>query len=563
LPGRLQPGSETDMNIIVLFDYPYSPTTPNGDAKMYEITSSGVNKIADMGAKNMGSWTTLRNFIQYCKTNYPAYHYSLNLVDHGRGYAGFCYDYHATHPYWEYALGDCLEVNEVELALSIEGGVDVLFLDTCSGGSFEVAWQMYGEADYMVAGETTQGYVALCHFVDIYSQLSYDTSSTPIELAQIGFNSAKVINYYSPVLDPGSNMVDSWGSVTLYSLNRFESFTGGPSFKPLFNELTTELIYEIMANKTTAFELFSNIRGNLTTSGLSSHALMVDLYNFLEVILDYTGQFNNTNIVTKADQVKSLLEPGPGQIIHDNWVYSETYLPNIHGFSICFPDSLDLYQGYLYPNFYEELDISTETFWDDFIFSLFPHNYTNFLKPPYFEWYEFYLNLIDPVVALHVNLYLWDEMYHVGLRDTLDFGMGIEIEVDGAQFMDDLLFGNSYIRIPVTSFQVTPKKGLEDGVTMQVIVNATGSPTATQLVNLTVKHVKGNEVLWQANQVTDFEVGQIIECNVTTDDEITDFVKTDVTPTKRFGLEPVVTIITISTSLVLLLVFDRRRRKYK
>jgi len=130
LPGRLQPGSETDMNIIVLFDYPYSPTTPNGDAKMYEITSSGVNKIADMGAKNMGSWTTLRNFIQYCKTNYPAYHYSLNLVDHGRGYAGFCYDYHATHPYWEYALGDCLEVYEVELALSIEGGVDVLFLDT-------------------------------------------------------------------------------------------------------------------------------------------------------------------------------------------------------------------------------------------------------------------------------------------------------------------------------------------------------------------------------------------------------------------------------------------------
>ncbi|MGC9780786.1 MAG: hypothetical protein HZR80_16205 [Candidatus Heimdallarchaeota archaeon] len=337
LPSRLQTDSETDMNIIVLFDYPYTQANPFGDAEIYEVTSSEVNKVADLGAKNMSSWTVLRDFISYCKTNYPAYHYSINLVDHGHGYAGFCYDYHASHPYWDYALGDCLEVSELELALSLEGGVDVLFLDTCSGGSFEVAWQLYEEVDYMVAGETVQGYVALCHFVDIYSQLSHDTSSTPIKLAQIGFNSAKFINYYSLVLDPTHNNVDSWGSVTMYSLNRFESFTGGPSFKPLFEELTTELSYELMINKTTAFELFSNIKGNLTTSGLSSNSLMVDLYNFLEVVIDFTGQFNNTNIETKVVQVKNLLEPGPGYIIHDNWVYSETALPDIHGFSICFP----------------------------------------------------------------------------------------------------------------------------------------------------------------------------------------------------------------------------------
>ena len=558
LPALLYPGSETSMNIIVLFDYPYSEAKPSGDAKIYEVTHSGVTKVADWGVKNMGSYYTLRDFVSYCKTNYPANHYSLNLVDHGRGYAGFCYDYHAPHPYWEYALGDCLTVSELEAALSTPNEIDVLFLDTCSGGSFEVAWQLFPEVDYIVAGETMQGYSALCHFVDIYQYLSHDTSYTPLELAEIGAYSAKTINYCSPVLDPSYHNVDSWSTVSLYSVNRLISVTGGPSFKDLFEELTTELMAEIYTNYTEAFKLFSNIRGNLTTSGLSSKSLMVDLYNFLEVIEDFDGEFDNTNIVPKATEIKNLLEPSSGGLIRDSWVYSSSALSNIHGFSICFPESRDLYQGYLYPNFYEDLDVSTETYWDEFIFTLFPPNITNFLKPPHIEFYEFYLNLIDPVCTLHVYIYQGDEVYHVGLEDSVDIGMGIDIGLPGAQFIDDLLFGNSYIQIPTTSF--TSQARAEEEVTMRVVVDASASPTATQKINLTVNHFKNNEIIWHENIISEFEAGETYECNVTTNDEITDLINPNET-TRKFVLDEKFTSLTIPAIFVLMIIIDKKRKK--
>ena len=93
--GDLLNGFETDLNIIALFDHPYSPEYPNGQAKLYDLKSNGFVTIANYGPKNMGYPTTLSNFISFCKNNYTANNYALLLSDHGRGYAGFCYDYHA------------------------------------------------------------------------------------------------------------------------------------------------------------------------------------------------------------------------------------------------------------------------------------------------------------------------------------------------------------------------------------------------------------------------------------------------------------------------------------
>lgn len=128
LDDNLQAGSSDFINIIALFDYPWTDFHPYGYAEMYEITSTGKNRIAELDRTNMGDPQTLEDFITFCKTNYPANYYSLSLIDHGRGYAGFCYDYHATHPYWAYALGDCLTVQEIDTVLGNTGGVDILRL---------------------------------------------------------------------------------------------------------------------------------------------------------------------------------------------------------------------------------------------------------------------------------------------------------------------------------------------------------------------------------------------------------------------------------------------------
>ncbi|NHJ31957.1 MAG: hypothetical protein FK732_03755 [Asgard group archaeon] len=97
------PGSESDINIICLYDYPYSPIHHDGHAVIYNLRTGaggGVVEVANWGATNMGDPQTLSDFIDLCKTNFPADNYALTLSDHGRAYAGFCYDYHAPHPYW-------------------------------------------------------------------------------------------------------------------------------------------------------------------------------------------------------------------------------------------------------------------------------------------------------------------------------------------------------------------------------------------------------------------------------------------------------------------------------
>jgi len=130
----LLPGPKNDLNVIVLYNYPYTVSNPYGHASLFSIQANGYYLLADWGQTNMDSYVTLTNYIDYTKNHFPANNYALVLADHGMGYAGFCYDYHAPHPYYDYALGDCLTVGEIRTALSVTGGVDVLFLDTCSGG---------------------------------------------------------------------------------------------------------------------------------------------------------------------------------------------------------------------------------------------------------------------------------------------------------------------------------------------------------------------------------------------------------------------------------------------
>ena len=50
-------------------------------------------------------WTVMlrSQTLDYTKNHFPANNYALVLADHGRGYASFCYDYHAPHPYYDYA----------------------------------------------------------------------------------------------------------------------------------------------------------------------------------------------------------------------------------------------------------------------------------------------------------------------------------------------------------------------------------------------------------------------------------------------------------------------------
>ncbi len=559
----LEPGSESNLNVIALFDHPYSASYPYGQCKLYEVQYNNLIELANYGAKNMGNPYTLRDFI-----NYPANNYALVLNDHGRGYAGVCYDYHATHESWEYALGDCLSVPELELALSLSGGVDVLIFDTCLGGSYEMMWQLRGDVKYVVAGETLQTHRALYHPRDILYTLSRDTTMTALELAQVAYdfavNPVKVPTdpYYSP----------QWPTATLYDLPSFESLplTGGYSLFYAFNKLTEYLYGEVLHNLTYAREVFRPIRDKLTypISAFRSKAMMVDLGDFVTTVLEHSDQmYYQTEIEDYGGQVLARLVPSS-----TNAIISHTYKPsyegdNLTGFSICFPYTRDIYQEYLYVNLYDDFDISADTYWDDFIFNIYPPNETIFYFPipEYYEEWHFFLDPIDPTINLHVFIDTgpFEKPLHIGYSgpDT-GIGMGIEIGIEGASFEDTLMFGSTMIIIPAASIPSLTKDVVQN---IQVVVNALTAASASQDVNLTVRHVDSIGILWEESKTSNIEIGQIISTTIITDDEWTDW--EELAPpliTKKFsGFDTTITSVSIIFTSIIAFIIIKRKKKEK
>jgi len=118
------------------------------------------------------------------------------------------------------------------------------------------------------------------------------------------------------------------------------------------------------------------------------------------------------------------------------------------------------------------------------------------------------------------------------------------------------------IRVPVPSFQLSKSNGAE---MFKIIVNATTAASATQDVNLTVKHVTNDVVVWEESKTHDIEVGQALTTEVSTDDEMTDFEVTEIKPSNRFGNTNVTNVVVISivSFVVLLMVVYRRKNKFE
>jgi hypothetical protein len=221
-----------------------------------------------------------------------------------------------------------------------------------------------------------------------------------------------------------------------------------------------------------------------------------------------------------------------------------------------------MYQEYLYPNFYQDLDISVDTCWENFIFGLYP-------PPDYFifdeydlpELYQIHFGPIDPSIDMHIYVERLDgDPLHIGyasprlLHDT----MGVEIEVPGASFVDDLLFGTCTVRIPAASIPAITKANNQ---AFSIVVNASGAASATQDVNLTIQHVIDEEVVWEESKTSEISLGQVLRLNVTASNQLTDWEEL-APPTKPFGLPKVkLSLIFIISSIVIGVVRKIKRKK--
>jgi hypothetical protein len=115
------------------------------DNELPDTISSPV--LDDWGTKDMSDSKTLKDFIVWCKENYPAENYMLIIMDHGAGWMGACVDE-------KNGAGNLMTMPAMRQAIE-DGGVhfDVIFFAACLMGQAEVMYELNGLCDYVAASQ--------------------------------------------------------------------------------------------------------------------------------------------------------------------------------------------------------------------------------------------------------------------------------------------------------------------------------------------------------------------------------------------------------------------------
>ncbi len=123
---------------------------------IFEVTNGAITKVQSFEKKLMTEPGSLTEFVDYVYENYPADLYDLVLWDHGGGpIVGYGQDENSL-------MGKSMKIPALTGALTesklVKDGkrFDLIGFDACLMGSAEVARQLSGYANYMVASEETE-----------------------------------------------------------------------------------------------------------------------------------------------------------------------------------------------------------------------------------------------------------------------------------------------------------------------------------------------------------------------------------------------------------------------
>lgn len=147
-------GSQQGINMIAMV----SRYGGGGNARYYKIEyfpNENPNQISspelqNLGTKDMSDPQTLKNFLNYCKANFPAERYQLIIDDHGAGWPGSCSDDLA-------GAGGLLTLPETREAIATSdlGRVDILTWHACLMSMTEVAYELRSVCEYMTSCQFT------------------------------------------------------------------------------------------------------------------------------------------------------------------------------------------------------------------------------------------------------------------------------------------------------------------------------------------------------------------------------------------------------------------------
>lgn len=190
-------GSDENLNIVVQIDrhkdvvtetensvYDVSNGNWSGTRRYYIERDDNPEGISSqvkgrLGETDAGSYKSLLDFVDWSVKCYPAEHYYLIIWNHGAGLGGISFDEESKN----HITGEQL-IDAVQGASKIAGRkIDIVNFDACLMAMVEVAWQLKGYTDIMVASEEVEPGYGL-PYTDILKKMAEEPGIEPEALAK-------------------------------------------------------------------------------------------------------------------------------------------------------------------------------------------------------------------------------------------------------------------------------------------------------------------------------------------------------------------------------------------
>ena len=317
-------GSTNEVNIIVQLDRHYQP-----GAWRYRVINGDLQEFWSSNELDFGSPDTLRDFVDWTRTYFPADKYALIIWDHGGGWRiktlglrGISYD-DTSDTY--------MTMSQLKSALSQIGiKIGILGMDACLMAMTEVAYQIKDYAYYLVGSEESEPGTGWPYH-NILSALVSNPSMSPSTLASTIVEKYK--DYYSLYNRVTQSAID---------LSKISNL------KDACNNLASTLKENMSFYKT-------EISYAISVTQAYSYPDFRDLYHFAKNICDKIDNILANNVMNNVDSA-----------VIAEWHSND--LANSHGISIWLPSSY--YYNY-YLSTYQTLDFATDTNWDEFLGALY------------------------------------------------------------------------------------------------------------------------------------------------------------------------------------------------
>ena len=336
LEEATEAGSSEHANIVFQVDLAHGEP-----CRRYYIEQGEALLLEDLGEIDMGQMSSVIDFVQMCKEDYPAEKYLLIMWNHGSGWRrtrnnpdirGISFDEESGNYINTLELAEGMR----EIKTILGKKLDILAFDACLMQMVEVAWAVKDTADLMIASEQTEP-VGGYYYKDAFEILGRESSPSAKEFAD------HIVREYCKAYNDGAqgdkSTTQSW--VDLRKIAPLKSAIDDLSQKA-FGKYSDELF---------------NIQFKVSKFYYPENK---DLIHFMKLIQEFVPDEEikeaAASVENAADDFVGLAmtSKGSGMLAPD---YSETY-----GTAIYFPS-----RDYSFKEQYLKLGFSKASKWDEFM----------------------------------------------------------------------------------------------------------------------------------------------------------------------------------------------------